>query len=225
MDENNTDPNTHKDKKLGKITYRPFPFLLNDSVEFSVKKDMDELHKNRFLREEFARYLMGEEEWKRLSRKHKKLKYYRTSPEIRFPFQPNIEEVSCREFAAYCNKQQTRAYEKEERKRKHQAWIYKKFKLQEARKRDLEEQKDQEQLSKLWFQDNPDTPRPPPPKESSTPKKQKGLSTVFSDFWNTLKNESKKKNNSSGYSKLQGGKKSKKKNKLLNHLIKKSKRY
>jgi hypothetical protein len=224
MDKDNTDPNTHKDKKLGKITYRPFPFLLNDSVDFSVKKDMDEFQKNRFLREEFARYIMGEEKWNRLSRKHKKLKHYRTSPEMRFPFQPNIEEVSCREFAAYRNKMQKRDYEKEERKRKHQAWIYKICQLQEARKRDLEEQKDQEKLSKLWFQDNPDTPRPPPPKESSTPKKQMGLSTVFSDLWNGINKELKKKNSSS-YSKLQGGKKSQKKNKRQNRLIKKSKRY
>lgn len=224
MDKDNTDPNTHKDKKLGKITYRPFPFLLNDSVDFSVEKDMDEFHGKRYLREEFARDLMGEDKWLDLSRKHYKLKHYRTPPKMRFPFQPNIEEVTFNEYCAYRDKLQTRCYEKELRKQKHQDWINKILKLQEERKRDLKEQKDQEQLSKLWFQDNPDTPRPQPPKESSTPKKQMGLSTVFSDLWIGINKELKKKN-SSGYSKLQGGKKSQKKNKLLNPLIKKSKRY
>jgi len=216
MDKANTDANTHKDKKLGKITYRPFPFSTDDSVDFSVKKDMDEFYRNSFFRRDFARQVMGEEKWERLSRKHYKLKDYRTPSKIRFPYQPNIEEVLCQEISANRDKILTREYEKKVRQQKHQDWINKIKKLREARRMDLEEQKDQKALSKLWFQDNPDqlhidTPRPPPPKESATPKKEKGLSTVFSDFWNTMKNESKKKNNSSGYSKLEGGKNSRKK--------------
>jgi len=209
-DKENMDDNTTK-RNLGKISYSPFN-LLDKTVDFPVEQDIalvaksyDRTDKSR---RALARELMGHVEYDKLSRKNKIL-----GLDGKYKFDPEIIEKIQDELWTARFKIKKEEEEREVRERKHQEHNMKK----------LQHKQKQEELNRLWLEENPeglsiedfisvDTPRPEPTIESNTPKskellrKTKSISN-FGSFFNL------------------GGKKSSKKNIRHNRFIKQSKRY
>ena len=206
----NTNANTDK-RDLGKISYSPFN-LLDKTVDFPVRQDIALLSKSYDTtaksRRVLARDLIGHAEYDGLSRKNKIL-----AIDGKYKFDPFIIEKIQDELWTARFKIEKEKEEREERKRKHQEYISHK----------LKQKQEQQELNKLWLEENPevfhvqdfisvDTPRPQPTKESDTPKSKASLRKTksirdFGSFFNI------------------GGKKSSKKNIRKNLITKQSKRY
>jgi hypothetical protein len=202
----NTNANTDK-RDLGKITYSPFN-LLDKTVDFPVQQDISLLttqyDRTAKRRRALARDLMGHVEYDKLSRKNAQL-----ASSGKYLFEPDIETKILEEILMEKVKVGHEKQERENRQKKHQEHMMKKLKYQQ----------EQEELDRLWLEENPehfisvDTPRPPPSKESNTPKSKASLLRKtksianFGSFFNV------------------GGKKSSKKNIRKNLLTKQSKRY